>query len=68
MTFGTREAVSREHTIAEMSYTCLQVARDMGHETTVLICQRVIAQLRTKQSPKLGDVRAIRMALSRYFR
>ena len=65
-TFGTR--APREETIGEMAFTCLQVSRDLGKFSTVIICQRVIAQLRTGQSPRLGDVRAISLSLREYFR
>lgn len=66
MTFGNREP--RELVIGEMALTCLIASRDLGNDTMVTISARVIAQLRTGQTPKLGDVRAISMTMREMFR
>jgi hypothetical protein len=64
--FGERPP--RDRTIADMSLTCLQVSRDMGNHSMVELCKRVLSQLRTNKSPRLGDIRAISQTLNQYFR
>ena len=66
--FGRRDTSTREDTIHERARTCLLVARDMKHGSTVLICRRVISALRMGQPPRLSDVRSVQMALREYFR
>jgi hypothetical protein len=65
-TFGAR--TPRDETIHERAFTCLLAARDLGNDALVVISARVISQIRTGQSPRLGDVRAITMALREMFR
>jgi hypothetical protein len=55
-------------TRAEMARTCLEVSRDMGNGSMVLVSRRVLAQLMADRPPRLGDVRAISMTLQTYFR
>ncbi len=57
----------RERTVIDMARTCLEVATDMRDGSMVKVSRRVIAELMADRTPRLGDIRAISMALRGYF-